>query len=96
MDIADFFHLQASLKADRIVNAAPDKENILRVSILAGKPLDTFLIIQCFLDLLRQPPQLSDQFFISVLTDEPFYERHLYCNKVYGNKLRTVCFRCRH
>ena len=51
MDIADLFHLQASLKADGIVDAAPDKEDILCIGVLARKPLDTLLVVQGLLDL---------------------------------------------
>ena len=52
MDITDFLKLQASLHADGIVYAPSDKENILIVSMLIRKPLDAFLVVQYFLDLI--------------------------------------------
>ena len=90
MDIADLFHLQASLKADRIVDAAADKEDILCIRILARKPLDTLLVVQCLLDLLREPSQLRDQLSVPLFADQSFRERSLDRQQVYRDELCAV------
>ena len=72
MNIADLFHLQASLKTDRIVNASSNKEDILCIGILACKPLDAFLIVQRLLNLLRKPSQFCDQLSVPLFIDQPF------------------------
>ena len=54
MNVTDFFHFKASLKADRIINSSSDKENILGIGLLGCEPLETFLILKNFLNFLRK------------------------------------------
>ena len=51
MDVADFLHLKAALKADSVVYTTSDKECILYVYKFVCIPLDTFLVFEDLCDL---------------------------------------------
>ncbi len=59
VNVGDFLHLETALQADSVVQATTDKENILSVELLGGKPLDTLLILNNLLNLIRKLCQLS-------------------------------------
>ena len=53
VDVGNFLHLQAAFKADSVIKTTADKEDILSVYLLSGKPLDAFLILNNLLDFIR-------------------------------------------
>ena len=96
MDIADFLHLQAALQTDGVVQPTADEEHILRIGVLAGKPLDPLLIIQHFLDLIRQGLQLFLIHRILLLCDDSLHISGLHRQQVRDNQLGAVRLGGRH
>ena len=69
MDVRDFLHFQAALERDRIIEAAADKEHIMRVRVLRGKPLDPLLVLNDAADLLRQLLHRSEKLRLTRVVD---------------------------
>ena len=96
VDIADLLQLERALKADRIVDAPADEEHVLRIGLLRCKPLDTLLIEQDALDLLRQCPELRDELRIALLFELAPYLRKFNGEGVAGDELGGVRLRGRY
>ena len=94
MNITDLLHLQAAFHTDGIINSSSDKENILCICILACEPLDTLLVIQRLLYLLRECAKLFDQGCIPFLRDHILHLCRLDRQQIHCDQLGTVCL-CR-
>ena len=93
VDIADLLQLERALESDRIVDATADEEHVLRIGLLRGEPLDTLLIEQDALDLLRQCSELCDERRIALILELAPYLRKFDGEGVAGDELGGVCLR---
>ncbi len=96
MHVADLLHLQAPLQADGVVDAPSDKEDVMYVGELAGKPLKPLLVLQHFADLIRQRQKLRHQFLIIRLVDGSPHKGEMDRHQIAGRQLRAVRLRSRH
>ena len=96
VDIADLLQLERALEADGIVDAPADEEHVLRIGLLRGKPLDTLLIEQDALDLLRQRSELRDELRIALLFELAPHLRKFNGEGVAGDELGGVRLRGRY
>ena len=90
MDVGDFLHLQAALQADGVVDSPANQVSVLGVCIFGRKPLDTLLILQGPLHLLRQTHHLLDISGVLLLADFLPHQGELYRQGIAGNQLGAV------
>ena len=95
MNIADFFHLKASLKGNRIINSTTDKENVFRIHLFGCKPLKSLFILDNSLNFLRNALKFFNisgiLFFCNLSSDLC----ELNCKCISCDQLCAVCFCCR-
>ena len=90
VDVGNFLHLQAAFKADSVIQTTADKEDILSVYLLSGKPLDAFLIFNNLLDFIRQLCHFLNQLQIFCFINSAANHSKLNCQAVSSNQLSAV------
>ena len=90
VDVADFFHFQAALQGDGIIDTASDKEDVVGCGLLGGEPLEALFILKYPGDFLRQSSHFRDQAPVAVFIDRAAYLRELDGQDVAGQKLGAV------
>ena len=96
VNVADLLHLQAAFHAACIIDPTSYKEHILCIGLLGRKPLQTLLILDDLLDLLRQAAKLPDIPGICLFVDPFAHLCKLHCKHIHRDELRTVRLRRRH
>jgi len=95
VNVADFLQFQTTFQADCIVNATTYEEHIMCAGILCCEPLDTLLIFQSLLHLLRESQQFRNIVAVLLLRDFSSDLCKLNRHTVHSCQLCTVCLgRC--
>ena len=90
VNIADFFHLKASLKGNRVVDTSADEKDVMRIGILGGEPLDSLLILQQSLDFSGEGPHLCQHLLCFHIIYSPADEREFNRKNVGRDQLRGI------
>ena len=94
MNVADLLELQRTLQRNRIIDSASDKENVLCIAALRRKPLDSFLILQRVLDLVRKRTDFFNQCSFLLRINRTLCSRKCYGKNIACNKLCAVGLGC--
>ena len=94
MNVADFLHFQTSFEGDRIIDTAPDKEDVTGICELRCEPLDPLLVIKQSLDLCRERLKFSDHLPGLLIRDKSFDLSELDSQDIGHNELCGVGFCC--
>ena len=94
MNVTDFFHLQAAFQTDCIINATTDEEYIFCIRLFRCEPLNTLLVINDPLNLVRQSFKFFNICRVLFLGNRTFYFCKLNSQRIGRNQLCTVCFCC--
>ena len=90
VNIADFFHLKASLKGNRVVDTSADEKDVMRIGILGSEPLDSLLILKQSLDLSGEGPYLCQHLLCFRIIYHSADERELDGENVGRDQLRGI------
>src|SRR6185437_7849368 len=88
MDVGNLFQLERSLQGYGIVDAAPEKEKILRFRIPLRQILNGFIVPQNCFQLAGNLEQLGDQFLALLLCDSSADLRQIQGEQYQSSKLR--------
>ena len=91
VDVADFLKFQAALQRHGIIQPAPDEKGVLGAGVLAGKPLDAFLVCQGLGNFIGQGFQLGDQMLVLPFRQGAAHAGKLGCQQVASCQLGAVC-----
>ena len=94
MNVADLLELQRALQRNCIIDSASDKENVLCIAAFRCKPLDSFLVLQRVLDLVRKRADFFNQCSFLLLINRTLCSRKCYGKNIACNKLCAVGLGC--